>query len=599
MLNRLTLKNKLIALIVLMILAMLIIFFAYVQSIKVKDEASAELDKVLSLGRLIDEISIQMLQARRHEKDFILRSQEKYLFRHDKTMGLMLTSLDETAQYLNNEQQGRQITRLRIQMRAYQAGFIELADNMKVSGLTPETGNRGSLRKAVHEVEGIINKANKLNLTVSLLMMRRHEKDYLARKLQKYVLKMSKEQKTFSRLLSRERLTERNVSALTAGMKEYQANFTKLVDNMEAAAEIQQIFRKYVHAMEDTLQQMRASVPQMLASNKQQFKTNSSLANTLFVSALLSSAILMTVALLLLLRNILWQLGADPSNVKKIAEGIASGDLAMNLNRNGQDKHRGVYAAMINMQQKLIEVVQDIQDNSQQISSAAAQVSDTASSLSEAATEQASSVEVTSASVEQMGASISQNSANAQTTDQIASESARAAEEGGAAVEGTVAAMTQIAQKISIIEDIAYQTNMLALNAAIEAARAGEHGKGFAVVAAEVRKLAERSQVAASEISTLTSNSVQVAEKAGALLEKMVPDITRTAELVQEISAASEEQSSGVSQINIAMQQLDKATQQNAAGSEQLAATAEAMQTQSNNLHKVVGFFRLTDDARG
>ena len=193
-----------------------------------------------------------------------------------------------------------------------------------------------------------------------------------------------------------------------------------------------------------------------------------------------------------------------------------------------------------------------------------------------------------------MGASITQNNENAQMTDKIATESSIAASEGGESVSGTVKAMTQIAEKISIIEDIAYQTNMLALNAAIEAARAGEHGKGFAVVAAEVRKLAERSQVAASEISTLTDDSVKVAEKAGTLLEKMVPDVTQTAQLVQEISAASEEQSSGVGQITTAMQQLDKVTQQNAAGSEELAATAEEMQAQSENLQQVVGFFRLT-----
>jgi len=297
-----------------------------------------------------------------------------------------------------------------------------------------------------------------------------------------------------------------------------------------------------------------------------------------------------------LVRNLMKQLGADPVEVRELAEAIAAGDLSTDLS-NVEDKKRvGVYASMINMQQKLIEVVEQIQGNSNQISSAAAQVSDTASSLSEAASEQAASVEQTSASVEQMGASISQNSENAQTTDKIASDSATAATEGGEAVAGTVRAMTQIAEKISIIEDIAYQTNMLALNAAIEAARAGEHGKGFAVVAAEVRKLAERSQVAASEISTLTGDSVKVAEKAGTLLDKMVPDITRTAELVQEITAASEEQSSGVGQINSAMQQLDKVTQQNAAGSEQLAATAEEMQAQSANLQQVVGFFRLAMD---
>jgi len=273
---------------------------------------------------------------------------------------------------------------------------------------------------------------------------------------------------------------------------------------------------------------------------------------------------------------------------------IAKGDLQTEISIGANDEFGELAKAMLNMQRKLTEVVLQIQGNSDQISSAAAQVSDTATSLSEAASEQASSVEQTSASIEQMGASISQNSENAQATDEIANESAGAASEGGAAAAGTVKAMVQIAEKISIIEDIAYQTNMLALNAAIEAARAGEHGKGFAVVAAEVRKLAERSQLAAAEISTLTGDSVKVAEKAGRLLEKMVPDITRTAELVQEINATSGEQSSGVGQINSAMQQLDKVTQQNAASSEELAATAEEMQAQSANLQQVVGFFRVS-----
>jgi len=307
------------------------------------------------------------------------------------------------------------------------------------------------------------------------------------------------------------------------------------------------------------------------------------------------SIVFIVVIAILFVRSVMKQLGADPVEVRELAEAIATGDLAIDLTHIDKKKRIGVFAAMINMQQKLIEVVLQIQGNSDQISSAAAQVSGTANSLSEAASEQAASVEETSASMEEMGASISQNNENAQTTDKIATESALAASEGGEAVTSTVQAMNQIAEKISIIEDIAYQTNMLALNAAIEAARAGEHGKGFAVVAAEVRKLAERCQVAASEISTLTDDSVKVAQRAGTLLNKMVPDITKTADLVQEITAASEEQSSGVGQINSAMQQLDKVTQQNAAGSEELAATAEEMQAQSENLQQAVNFFKLAN----
>ncbi|HWK48555.1 MAG TPA: methyl-accepting chemotaxis protein, partial [Steroidobacter sp.] len=193
----------------------------------------------------------------------------------------------------------------------------------------------------------------------------------------------------------------------------------------------------------------------------------------------------------------------------------------------------------------------------------------------------------------QMTASISQNTENAKVTDSMARKSAGEASEGGEAVKATVSAMKQIAQKISIIDDIAYQTNLLALNAAIEAARAGEHGKGFAVVAAEVRKLAERSQVAAQEIGTVAINSVELAERAGKLLDEIVPSITKTSDLVQEISAASQEQASGVNQINAAMTQLSQTTQQNASSSEELAATAEEMSGQADQLQQTVAFFKV------
>jgi methyl-accepting chemotaxis protein len=297
-----------------------------------------------------------------------------------------------------------------------------------------------------------------------------------------------------------------------------------------------------------------------------------------------------------IIRGIMQQLGAEPPVILEIAEKIAAGDLESDL-VHGKGNVVGVLAAMITMRDKLVSVITEVNRSSIALSAASQQVSGTAQSLSQGASEQAASVEETSASVEEMGSSINQNSENARVTDGIATESSNAAKDGGESVIATVQAMKDIAGKITIIEDIAYQTNMLALNAAIEAARAGEHGKGFAVVAAEVRKLAERSQVAASQISELTGDSVKVAEKAGGLLEQMVPDIARTAELVQEITAASEEQASGVSQITSAMQQLDQVTQQNAAGSEELAATAEEMRSQSQSLIEMISFFKLKSNA--
>jgi methyl-accepting chemotaxis protein len=275
------------------------------------------------------------------------------------------------------------------------------------------------------------------------------------------------------------------------------------------------------------------------------------------------------------------------------ANRLAEGDLTVKIESKSRDEAGLLLTAMSKMIARLTQVVGDVNSGAQSLASASEEVSATSQMLSQSASEQAAGVEETSASLEQMTASISTNTENARVTDGMATQAAREAAEGGEAVKATVVAMKQIAKQIGIIDDIAYQTNLLALNAAIEAARAGEHGKGFAVVAAEVRKLAERSQVAAQEIGEVATNSVELAERAGSLLDQMVPNIRKTSELVQEITAASEEQSAGVGQINAAVGQMNQTTQQNASSSEELAATAEEMSTQAEQLQQAMSFFRL------
>jgi methyl-accepting chemotaxis protein len=276
-----------------------------------------------------------------------------------------------------------------------------------------------------------------------------------------------------------------------------------------------------------------------------------------------------------------------------VANRLADGDLTVRIENPSKDETGLMLLAMSNMITKLSQVVTDVNGGAQALASASEEVSATAQALSQAASEQAAGVEETSASIEQMTSSIAQNTENAKITDGMASKAAKDAADGGEAVNATVEAMKQIAKKIGIIDDIAAQTNLLALNAAIEAARAGEHGKGFAVVAAEVRKLAERSQVAAQEIGEVAGNSVELAEKAGRLLAEIVPNIRKTSDLVQEITAASTEQSSGVGQINSAVGQLNQTTQQNASSSEELAATSEEMSSQAEQLQQTMSFFKL------
>ncbi len=321
--------------------------------------------------------------------------------------------------------------------------------------------------------------------------------------------------------------------------------------------------------------------------------TSSAVSKTVVLVGVLLGVVLAVILGITLTRSITGPVLQGVDFAKRMAEGDFTGRLEID-----QRDEIGVLARALNdMVGRLRVVVADVRSATDNVASGSEELSASSESLSQGATEQAAAIEEVSSSIEEMAANIRQNADNAQQTEKIALQAAKDAQEGGVAVGQAVVAMKNIAEKISIIEEIARQTNLLALNAAIEAARAGEHGKGFAVVAAEVRKLAERSGNAAGEISELSSSTVTVSEKAGEMLMKLVPDIQRTAELVQEIAAATGEQNSGAEQINKAIQQLDQVIQQNASASEEMASTSEELSSQAQQLQQTMSFFRVDDGA--
>lgn len=342
----------------------------------------------------------------------------------------------------------------------------------------------------------------------------------------------------------------------------------------------------------DETEKVKLSVmADQVALGKKQKENNSS-AMTIIIILSVIAIILSIILVIITVKSILDQLGADPMEIEEVTSKISGGDL--NIPFIGTlESNVGVYKSLRIMKDQLTSIVSDIAIGADNVSTGSEELSSGAETLAQGATEQAASIEEASASIEELSSTIKQNAENAIETEKIAEKAAADAEASGNIVTRAVDAMVSITDKISIIEEIARQTNLLALNAAIEAARAGEAGKGFAVVASEVKKLAERSQKAASEINEESSSTVTIAKEAGEKLTQLVPDIKKTAGLVQEIAAASNEQTIGAEQMNSAIQQLDQVVQQNASASEELAATSEELSSQSVQLQSNVAFFKV------
>jgi methyl-accepting chemotaxis protein len=345
---------------------------------------------------------------------------------------------------------------------------------------------------------------------------------------------------------------------------------------------------KQLAIIQGLLKDVRDQVDQNVMSDAQMLKAASNTRQTVIIIGVIALLVGILLATLIA-RGIIGPM----KKAIHFAGELADGDLTTTIDLNQNDEVGRMVKALLEMAQRLRSIVTEVTSAADNVASGSEELSASAQEMSQGATEQASSAEEVSSSMEEMTANIQQNADNALQTEKISTRSSQDAGESGKAVDETLVAMKEITQKISIIQEIARQTNLLALNAAIEAARAGEHGKGFAVVAAEVRKLAERSQKAAGEITELAQTSVGIAEKAGQMLNQLVPDIQKTADLIHEITASSNEQHSGSQQINKAIRELDKVIQQNAGSAEEMASTSEELSSQAQTLQSAISFFKL------
>ena len=406
-----------------------------------------------------------------------------------------------------------------------------------------------------------------------------------------HAIKISKELSLDSQAIEKVRLTHATLNkAYLTALQKFNANDAltgKIIDKS-----IMGVDRPASKGMTELTENAEKNFKAVIANNhammEEEFnKDISALITFSFIEGFIILAIM-----LIIFYDLFKTLGGDPRYAAHVCNQVASGDLSIDIQVKRNDTS-SLLASICNMKNQLAIIIHDVRSSSSALSSASTEVNSTAQTIAKGASVQAASVEETSASMEQMSASISQNNENAGITNGMAQQASSEASVGGEAVSETVAAMQKIAEKISVIDDIAYQTNLLALNAAIEAGRAGDHGRGFAVVASEVRKLAERSQVAAQEIGELAKDSVKRADIAGQSLQKMVPSINKTADLVQEIAAASSEQAAGVHQINEAIALVNQTMQHNAAASEELSATSEEMNIQALQLQDSVNYFTL------
>ncbi len=629
--------------IVLLIVVVLSIF--YYSNTTMKTNFTHLMEAEVAISTFASEVEANMLQCRRNEKDFILRKDKKYLAQMEKNVA----QVKQNAQNIKNVASKSKMPDIEKNADSidtyadlYYNDFKELVHAYEKKGLDHNSGLQGKFRTTAHSIQNKVEEHQSDHLYLALMQMRRYEKDYMRTRSAKYKEKVLSSIDSYRKLLEKSNCEAASKQIQQTALSEYQISFQKILssgDSNDADKQHYDVMRSAAQDMEEAIIQInipgaeglvldiRKNEKDYLLRGDEKYEKKTLLSIAKFREVLTGSDILKEhkssfnkhleeyriafnnlvaedkeiAVLTASMRDAVHKIEPVVEALHKQA--MTQAEAKLNAVKTNAKTFSiiaivvGLAAIVIGVSLAFIivsnirKVVNDISQSAEYVASGSQELSSSTQQISQGATEQAASAEQASSSMEQMSSNIRQNADNAQQTEKISMQAADDAEKGGRAVEETVNAMKQIAEKISIIEEISRQTNMLALNAAIEAARAGQHGKGFAVVADAVRKLAERSQTAAGEISNLSSTSVGIAENAGEMLNKIVPDIRKTAELVQEINASSGEQNSGADQINQALQQLDQVIQQNASASEEISATSEELAAQAAQLQSTIAIF--------